>query len=336
MTVGGLFDGVGLLAYGLHLAGFEHRWLCEKDEFRARILKQRFPGVPVYRDVRDVGAGVEPVDLVAGGFPCKGASVAGRREGFGHPETALWREQLRIVRELRPRYVLVENVAALLRLHRGECFGEVVGGLAAIGYDAEWDCFPAAAFGAPHGRDRVFVTAVADSALAGLERAGVPGAASNGSAADAGRLRELSDGELYRGNAGGGNQPGLAALPARQEGAFAANPVADRAGVAADSYGDRLVELATLDSTDAGVDVEHRDDADGRGVRVEWGRYAGAIRRWENIVGRPAPEPLIRRVDDGRTGRVERSRLSALGDGVLVEAGWFAGRRIMIHAEDAA
>jgi site-specific DNA-cytosine methylase len=121
-TVGGLFDGCGLLAYGLHLAGWEHRWLCEKDEFRRELLEQRFPGVPIYADVREVGLDAEAVDLIAGGFPCKGISVAGQRAGFDHPETALWREMLRVVRELRPRYVIVENVAALLTMRGGGAF----------------------------------------------------------------------------------------------------------------------------------------------------------------------------------------------------------------------
>ncbi len=77
MTVGGLFDGCGLLAYGLHLAGLKHRWLCEVDEFRRGLLRQRFPGVPIYPDVRAVDAHAERVDVIAGGFPCKGA--CGRR-----------------------------------------------------------------------------------------------------------------------------------------------------------------------------------------------------------------------------------------------------------------
>jgi site-specific DNA-cytosine methylase len=80
----------------------------------------------------------------------------------------------RIVRDLRPRYVLVENVSALLALRDG-LFGELVGGLAALGYDAEWDCLPASAFGAPHRRDRVLLTAVADSGRRDAKGAGYPG-----------------------------------------------------------------------------------------------------------------------------------------------------------------
>jgi len=109
-TVGGLFDGCGLLAYGLTLAGWKHSWLCEVDQWRRELLGIRWPGVPIVGDVRAVGADSVPrVELIAGGFPCKGASTAGKRTGLAHPETRLWREMARAVGELRPRFVLIEN-----------------------------------------------------------------------------------------------------------------------------------------------------------------------------------------------------------------------------------
>jgi site-specific DNA-cytosine methylase len=134
----------------------------------ARHPRQALARARVHSDVRHVGDGCEPVDLIAGGFPCKGASTAGKRNGFDHPETVLWREMARAVGELRPRYVLVENVANILALHDGAVWGEVLGDLAALGYDVVWDCLPAAAVGAPHGRDRVF--AVAAHGRAGWSR----------------------------------------------------------------------------------------------------------------------------------------------------------------------
>ena len=170
MNVGSLFTGAGLLDLGLHQAGFRHEWMCEADPWRRRLLHARFPGVPVHADVRAVGAlTARRVDVIAGGFPCKGASTAGKRTGLDHPETALWREMRRCVGELRPRFVLLENVANLLAIHGGDVWGTVVGDLAALGYDTVWDCVPAAAFGAPHLRDRVFAIA-ADASCVG-ERA---------------------------------------------------------------------------------------------------------------------------------------------------------------------
>lgn len=326
MTVGGLFDGCGLLAYGLHLAGWEHRWLCEIDEFRQRILRLRFPGVPIYPDVRAVGFDAPRVDLIAGGFPCKGASSLGPRTGFDHPETALWREMRRAIRDLEPRFVLVENVADLLSIHDGAVFGEVLGDLAALGYDAEWDCFPAAAFGAPHGRDRVFLTAVAhtDRARTDTDTAAGRswGAASEhdlGAPADAARLGER--GEDAEADALSGSGPARTLPPS-------GDPAA-----AAVSGGERRTALPDPDS-ERGLEQAAR--AAGRGVEVDWREYEPAIRRWEELVGRRAPEPLVRRVDDGDARRVERSRLSALGDGVLVQAGWLVGRRILDYERSAA
>ncbi len=115
-----------------------------------------WPGVPVYHNVRDIhGQNVKPVDIVIGGFPCQDISCAGKGAGITGERSGLWSEYARILRELRPRYAVVENVKALL----GRGLDRVLGDLAEIGYDAEWDVFPAAAFGAPHLRERVILVA---------------------------------------------------------------------------------------------------------------------------------------------------------------------------------
>jgi len=133
-------------------------WQVECDPYARAVLARRFPAATLYADVRTVGAArLAPVDLLCGGFPCQDISNAGKRAGIDGERSGLWSEYARIIRELRPRYVLVENVAALLA--RG--LERVVGDLAACGYDAEWDCLPAAAFGAPHRRDRLFLVAYA-------------------------------------------------------------------------------------------------------------------------------------------------------------------------------
>ena len=94
-------------------------------------------------------------DLIAGGFPCPGISNAGKHAGLSDERSALWWEMLQTVRLVGPRYVLVENVAALT--HRG--MGEVLGPLASSGYDSEWDCISAASVGALHIRERIFILA---------------------------------------------------------------------------------------------------------------------------------------------------------------------------------
>lgn len=340
LTVGGLFDGVGLLAYGLHLAGLQHAWLCEVDPWRRSILNQRFPGAPVFDDVRSVGSRTaEPVHVVAGGFPCKGASTAGKRNGFDHPETVLWREMARAIRELRPRYVLVENVANILGLHDGAVWGEVVGDLAALGFRVVWDCLPAASVGAPHLRDRVFAVAENTS-----ERAVEPGRLRRGErGAD---QAPATDAPSEHRQAGAPARQALGRAPGRGD-----EPAPDADGAGRDRRSEQPAGLpidgqpesprggeAAADTSSDGVRPRPEPERRGcdsavaaqprEGVAVEWGQYAPAIRRWEAVHG-PAPKPLVRRVDDRRARRVERSRLSALGDGVQVQVGQLAGAYIV-------
>jgi DNA (cytosine-5)-methyltransferase 1 len=159
-----LFSGVGGFSLGLERAGMTTVAFCEQDKFCQRVIRKHWPEVPIYDDVRELDAarlradGIDRVDVTCGGFPCQDISVAGRGAGLAGERSGLWREYARIVREVRPRYVVVENVAALL----GRGLGDVLGDLAALGYDAEWHCIPASAVGAPHERDRVWVVAYPD------------------------------------------------------------------------------------------------------------------------------------------------------------------------------
>src|SRR5690606_2941096 len=156
LTIGSLFSGIGGLELGLERAGMRTVWQVEMDDYATRILERHWPDAIRFRDVREVGShNLPPVDLICGGFPCQDISYAGKGAGIAGERSGLWTEFARIVRELRPRYVLVENVAALLS--RG--LDVVLGDLAACGYDAEWDCIPAAAVGAYHLRDRIFIVA---------------------------------------------------------------------------------------------------------------------------------------------------------------------------------
>jgi DNA (cytosine-5)-methyltransferase 1 len=164
-----LFAGMGGFSLGLHWSGgFETAAFCEIEPSAQAILRKNWPGVPIYDDVRTLTAvrlaadGVGRVDVITGGFPCQDLSIAGRRQGIEAARSGLWSEIVRLVGEIRPRFVIVENVANLVSGpgHRpGAWFGRVLGDLAEVGYDAEWHCVPASAVGAPHGRDRVWVLA---------------------------------------------------------------------------------------------------------------------------------------------------------------------------------
>ena len=164
-----LFSGIGGFSLGLErTGGFETVAFCEIEEFPRKVLAKHWPDVPCYRDVRELTAerlaadGIA-VDVITGGFPCQDVSTAGKQAGIAHgTRSGLWSEIVRLTRDLRPSYVIVENVANLLSgpsEKRGGWFGRVLGDLASIGYDAEWENIPAAALGAPHRRERVWVVA---------------------------------------------------------------------------------------------------------------------------------------------------------------------------------
>ena len=156
LTFGSLFAGIGGFDLGFERAGMRCVWQVEIDPFCQRVLAKHWPNVRRWDDVRTFPP--EPTedwtcDVICGGFPCQDVSLAGNRAGLAGRRSGLWSEIVRCVRVVRPRFVVVENVAALL----GNGMGRVLGDLAAVGYDAEWVCLPASAFGAWHHRDRVFV-----------------------------------------------------------------------------------------------------------------------------------------------------------------------------------
>ena len=164
-----LFSGIGGFSLGLErTGGFETVAFCEIEPFPRKVLAKHWPEVPQYDDVRTLTAEVLArdgiaVDVITGGFPCQDLSVAGKQRGMGEgTRSGLWSEIVRLIGELRPRYVIVENVAALLAgpsEKRGGWFGRVLGDLAECGYDAEWENIPASALGAPHRRERVWLIA---------------------------------------------------------------------------------------------------------------------------------------------------------------------------------
>jgi len=164
MTVLDLFSGIGGFSLGLErTGGFRTVAFCEIDPFCRRVLAKHWPEVPIHDDIRTLNAdwlaetGAWP-DVICGGFPCQDISLAGKGAGLAGERSGLWREYARLIGEIRPSFVLVENVAALL----GRGLGDVLGDLAALGYDAEWHCIPASYVGARQLRDRVWIVAYAE------------------------------------------------------------------------------------------------------------------------------------------------------------------------------
>ena len=155
LTVGSLFSGIGGFDLGLERAGMKVIWQSEIDQFACKVLKKHWPDVPNLGDITKVDwTNIERPDVICGGYPCQPFSTAGKRGG-ATDSRHLWPAMFNAICLLRPRYALMENV----RGHLSMGFGDVLADLASIGFDAEWQVIPAAAVGAPHKRDRVFIVA---------------------------------------------------------------------------------------------------------------------------------------------------------------------------------
>ena len=169
LTFGSLFAGVGGFDRGFEAAGMLCKWQVEVNPFATKVLEKHWPKVQRWRDIRDFQpAKKHSVDVICGGFPCQDISVAGAGKGIEGERSGLWSEYFRIVGVLRPSYVVVENVSALLR--RG--IDRVLGDLASVGYDAEWQTFLASDFGLPHRRERICIVAYPNEIVRG-EREGL-------------------------------------------------------------------------------------------------------------------------------------------------------------------
>lgn len=157
-----LFAGAGGGILGGHLLGWRTVCAVERDAYAAQVLAQRqndgiLPPFPIWSDVCSFDGrpwrGI--VDVVSGGFPCQDISSSGKKRGLAGERSGLWMEMARIVREVGPHYVFVENSAELL--HRG--LGDVLGDLAGMGFDARWGIIGGAECGAPQGRSRIWIVA---------------------------------------------------------------------------------------------------------------------------------------------------------------------------------
>lgn len=163
LKFGSLFSGIGGMDLGLEQAGLRCVFQVEQDEDCLTALRYHWPDVPKFEDIRTF-IGNEPIerpDVLAGGFPCQDLSVAGFNKGLSGERSKLWYEFFRLICVFRPRYVVIENVSALI--NRG--LRTVLCNLAEIGYDAEWQVIKASDFALPHSRERLFVIAYPNSLI---------------------------------------------------------------------------------------------------------------------------------------------------------------------------
>tara|TARA_B110001454_G_scaffold93531_1_gene89118 strand:- start:164 stop:1150 length:987 start_codon:yes stop_codon:yes gene_type:complete len=151
MNVLDLFSGIGGFSLGLHRAGMNTVQFVEKDPYCRQILEKNFPGVPIHDDIRTFKYD-KPVQLICGGFPCQPFSQAGLRRGKDD-DRHLWPQMARIIQEVRPRWVIGENVSGIINLE----LDEVLATLEGKNYQCQTLVIPACAVNAPHRRDRVWI-----------------------------------------------------------------------------------------------------------------------------------------------------------------------------------
>jgi len=321
ITFGSLFAGIGGFDLGFERAGMSCRWQVEIDDYANRVLAKHWPEVHRERDITQCGRhNLGPVDVICGGFPCQDISYAGRGAGLDGERSGLFFEAIRVVRELRPRVVVLENVAALLT--RG--LDRVLGTLAEIGYDAEWHCIPAASVGAPHIRDRVFVLAYAKHD--GLT------ASEGGHQDDKQRTRRTK-------KPGGVEQP-----TGSGRGRTVSADVADTRSTG--ELTDRRIHRRdeginqgdTRTAIHAGAETPHADDIESGGSHVadteQVGRATGG-RVPRNKIGTGdwwAIEPDVGRVANGVPKRVDRLR--GLGNAVVPQVAEYIGRMVTDKIND--
>ena len=303
-----LFAGIGGIGLGLKRAferrGLPFRTVCyvEWDDYCVEVLKARMrdgllDDAPIWGDITtfDGRPWAGCVDIVTGGFPCQDLSFAGKGAGLEGERSGLFFELMRVVREVRPGIVLLENVPALLV--RG--FGRVAAEMAAGGYGLQWDCIPAAAVGAPHRRDRAFILAYAKG---------------YGSRVREGRVEAFRDvWQLPLGSCG--------------------EDVADTECEGLEGYG-RPEQCAgeqpvAAGGTEAG---KGKDVSDSTSEQVGLAGFAwqrGCLEEFARRIGVPqwAVEPDVERVADGVPDRVDRIR--ALGNAVVPQVAEYVGERLI-------
>jgi len=303
LTFGSLFAGIGGFDLGFERAGMKCAWQVEIDDFCQKVLEKHWPGVDRHGDIRECGRhNLEPVDVIAGGFPCQPHSVAGKRRGKADDRN-LWPEYLRLVREIRPRWVVGENVPGLI----STMLDEVLSDLEGEAYTVGTLVVPAVAFDAPHRRDRVFVVAYSEgeqgrdkSKDAGHGTGWYSGEESGSCCADAGYMADATGRDARK--------------QAERQG---------RQGACGGSGDSRRAEDKGRETMADAERGRLQQGAGSAGQAGEWRAEpagSGECRFW-------LPEPDVGRVANGVPSRVDR--LKSLGNAVVPQVAEWIGRQIV-------
>ena len=294
-----LFSGIGGLDLAAEMAGFVTVGQCEWADYPTKILEKHWPDVPRWRDIRTLTGesfyertGRRTVDVISGGFPCQPFSVAGERRGK-EDDRYLWPEMLRVIQEIRPTWVLGENVPGIINL----ALDEVLSDLEGIGYACEAFLIPACGVDAPHKRFRIAILAHAIDKCSAMRRDGEP-------------ANTFADGSTRA-----YNTRGTALIPEWERGKdepgfhrVADGLLPDVYGIDSDTDGDRLPRR------DQDEVLPFTECSSRERERERLGRPAAEHRMlppWEDWI----PEPDVGRVADGVPDRVDR--IKCLGNAVV-------------------
>ena len=308
MKVLDLFSGIGGFSYGLDKVGFKTVAFCEMDEYCKLVLQKHWKGVKIYNDVKEL-KGEEiikehgTIDIVVGGFPCQPFSIAGARKGTDD-NRHLWPEMFRIIKELKPRWVIGENVRGIVSIQNGMVFENVCTDLEGEGYEVRAFNIPAAGVGAPHKRERIWIVANSRRTLrqgSELEREN----ANEGEQENANQ-HQRSSGTPEHNVA---NTNTRLSEQSNQEVQARGNTLNSSSGDVANTNGERQQEQCGTESVQKEGNESQRSSSQAR--------HTG----WES-------EPDVGRVAHGLSGRVHR--LKALGNSIVPKIAEEIGRAIAI------
>jgi DNA (cytosine-5)-methyltransferase 1 len=281
------FSGIGGFSYAAEhiVGGFKTVAFVEREPFCQRILGKHWPNVPIYDDITTFNPEPHSADVICGGFPCQDISLAGKQAGIKEgTRSGLFYELMRVIRLVQPQYVVLENVAAIL----ANGLDTVLGELAEAGFDAEWACIPASAVGACHQRDRWWLVAYSNRW--------------NGQSGQVARsaVHEQAARQGTDGDAGSADEVGGDAADAQSGG-----------DIRQDQYTGQPLQPQCMGkprklntANTSGTRLERQEHPQWRIAQQlcpDWGKYIS--------------EPVLRRGDDGLSGRVDR--LKALGNAVV-------------------
>jgi DNA-cytosine methyltransferase len=355
MTHGSLFSGIGGIDLGFEMAGIKTTWTCEIDDWCNEILEKRFPDATQYKDIKDIGKhNLQSVDIISGGFPCQDISTAGKGVGLDGDRSGLWFEMWRIICELQPRWVLIENVANLA--NKGG--SRVLHDLTEAGYDAEWQVISARDVGARHLRKRLWIVAYKRELFNSIKQ-GLQGQlhSSEGESGNKIRGERIAENSIQRGSSNLSNSTKQRLQRHRRDSSLRIENVAKKSiqggsSQFSDTKSSRYRGGSSKECGDKRKGKFQQEEQKGSSIRSEVERCdnvptqttseRGAeqdIKRQDNRDGkfriktfeRLKNEPELDRVAYGLSQKVDRynDRVKGLGNAVVPQIPYLIGRRLI-------